>query len=144
MKYCRLQTKYGAQYGEVIDRDGRMWIERLIPPFEEGLATDFVDPASDPFDPLPLDEARTLAPVAPSKIVCVGRNYREHAAELGNEVPAEPLLFLKAPSALLASGEAIRIPELSQRVEFEGEIAIEIGERCFKIGQDDEPTWYIR
>ena len=96
MKYCRLQTKYGAQYGEVVDRDGRLWIERLIPPFEEGPASDFVEP-SDPFDPLPLDKARTLAPVAPSKIVCVGRNYREHAAEVGNKVPAEPLLFLKPP-----------------------------------------------
>jgi 2-keto-4-pentenoate hydratase/2-oxohepta-3-ene-1,7-dioic acid hydratase in catechol pathway len=74
----------------------------------------------------------------------VGRNYREHAAELGNEVPAEPLLFLKAPSALLAPGEAIRIPELSQRVDFEGEIAIVIGERCSKIGMDEDPRDYIR
>ena len=64
MKYCRLQTKYGAQYGEVVDRDGRMWIERLILPFEEGPASDFVDPASDPFDPLPLDEARIRAGLA--------------------------------------------------------------------------------
>ena len=97
MKYCRLQTIHGAQYAEVVDRDGRLWIERLIPPFEEGPASDYVDRAAIRFDPLPLDEARTLAPVAPSKIVCVGRNYREHAAELGNEVPAEPLLFLKPP-----------------------------------------------
>src|SRR6202000_2699204 len=108
-------------------------IERLIPPFEEGPATDFVDP-SDPFDPLPLDEARPLAPVAPSKIVCVGRNYREHAAELGNEVPAEPLLFLKPASALPSPGAGIRIPELSKQVDFEGEIAIVIGERCSRIG----------
>jgi 2-keto-4-pentenoate hydratase/2-oxohepta-3-ene-1,7-dioic acid hydratase in catechol pathway len=122
MKYCRLQTKYGAQYAEVVDRDGRMWIERLIPPFEEGPASDFVDPAS-PFEPLPLDEARTLAPVAPSKIVCVGRNYREHAAELGNEV---------------------RIPALSKRVDFEGEIAVVIGDRCSRIGLDEDPSDYIR
>jgi 2-keto-4-pentenoate hydratase/2-oxohepta-3-ene-1,7-dioic acid hydratase in catechol pathway len=144
MKYCRLQTKYGAQYGEVADRNGRVWIERLILPFEEGPASDFVDPASDPFDPLPLDEARTLAPVAPSKIVCVGRNYREHAAELGNEVPAEPLLFLKPPSAILSPGEAIRIPSLSQRVDFEGEIAVVIGQRCSRIGPDEDPSDYIR
>ena len=69
MKYCRLQTTHGAQYAEVVDRGGRLWVERLIPPFEEGPASDFVDPAGDPFRPLPLDEARTLAPVAPSKIV---------------------------------------------------------------------------
>lgn len=144
MKYCRLQTRHGAQYAEIVDRGGRLWIERLIPPFEEGPVSDFVDPATDPFEPLPLDEARTLAPVAPSKIVCVGRNYREHAAELGNEVPAEPLLFLKPPSAILSPGEAIRIPGLSKRVDFEGEIAVVIGDRCSKIGPDEDPSDYIR
>jgi 2-keto-4-pentenoate hydratase/2-oxohepta-3-ene-1,7-dioic acid hydratase in catechol pathway len=144
MKYCRLQTNHGQQYAEVVDRGGRLWIERLIPPFEEGPASDFVDPVLKAFDPLPLEECKTLAPVAPSKIVCVGRNYREHAAELGNEVPAEPLLFLKPPSALLAPGEAIRIPGLSKRVDFEGEIAIVIGGRCSKIGDDEDPLHYIR
>ncbi len=141
MKYCRLQTRNGGQYAEVVDRDGRLWIERLIPPFEEGPVSDFV---ADTFVPLPLEEAQVLAPVAPSKIVCVGRNYREHAAELGNEVPAEPLLFLKAPSSLISPGEAIRIPELSKRVDFEGEIAIVIGERCSKIGPEEDPRDYIR
>ena len=62
MKYCRLQTIHGAQYAEVADRDGRLWIERLIPPFEEGPVSDYVDRAAGRFDPLPLDEARTLAP----------------------------------------------------------------------------------
>ena len=141
MKYCRLQTRHGAQYAEVVDRDGRPWVERLIPPFEEGPLSDFVEGS---FVPLPLDKAQVLAPVAPSKIVCVGRNYREHAAELGNEVPAEPLLFLKAPSSLISPGEAIRIPELSKRVDFEGEIAIVIGERCSKIGPEEDPRDYIR
>jgi 2-keto-4-pentenoate hydratase/2-oxohepta-3-ene-1,7-dioic acid hydratase in catechol pathway len=143
MKYCRLQTRQGAQYGEVVDRGGRQWIERLIPPFEEGPACDFVDPASA-FVSVPIEEANLLAPVAPSKIVCVGRNYREHAAELGNEVPAEPLLFLKAPSAVISPGEAIRIPELSKRVDFEGEIAIVIGERCSRIGPEEDPRDYVR
>jgi 2-keto-4-pentenoate hydratase/2-oxohepta-3-ene-1,7-dioic acid hydratase in catechol pathway len=144
MRYCRLQTKQGPQYAEVVDRGGGLWVERLIPPFEEGPTSDFVDPAIDAFDPLPLDDAQTLAPVAPSKIVCVGRNYREHAAELGNEVPAEPLLFLKPPSAILSPGEAIRIPALSKRVDFEGEIAVVIGTRCSQIGPDEDVTWYIR
>src|SRR5215212_3621542 len=58
-------------------------------------------------EPLSLGGVRLLTPVAPSKIVCVGRNYREHAAELGNPLPSEPLLFLKAPSAIIASGETI-------------------------------------
>ncbi len=63
----------------------------------------------------------------PGKIVCVGRNYREHAAELGNAVPAEPLLFLKPPSAIIHSGEAIVSPKLSRKVEHEGEIGVVIG-----------------
>ena len=142
MKYCRLETQYGPQYAEVIDRGGRLWVERLIPPFEEGPVSNAL--GSSPFDPLPLDEARLLAPVAPSKIVCVGRNYREHAAELGNEVPAEPLLFFKPPSALLSPAQAIAIPELSKRVDFEGEIAVVIGERCSRIRSDEDPRDYIR
>src|SRR5215211_5942002 len=60
-----------------------------------------------------LSDARLLPPVAPSKIVCVGRNYREHAAELGNPMPSEPLLFLKAPSALIGDGDAIELPPFS-------------------------------
>jgi 2-keto-4-pentenoate hydratase/2-oxohepta-3-ene-1,7-dioic acid hydratase in catechol pathway len=144
MRYCRLQTKHGPQYAEVVERSNGLWVERLIPPFEEGPASDYIDPSIDRFAPFPLEEARILAAVVPSKIVCVGRNYREHAAELGNEVPAEPLLFLKPPSALLAPGEAIRIPALSSRVDFEGEIAIVIGAQCSKIGTDEDPRDYIR
>ena len=63
----------------------------------------------------------------PGKIVCVGRNYREHAKELGNEVPAEPLIFLKPPSTVVREGEPIILPAISKQVEFEGEIGILIG-----------------
>jgi 2-keto-4-pentenoate hydratase/2-oxohepta-3-ene-1,7-dioic acid hydratase in catechol pathway len=76
---------------------------------------------------LALDEVKLLAPVTPSKVVCVGRNYREHAAELGNKMPDEPLLFLKAPSAVIASGDAIRLPKASEQVEHEGELGVVIG-----------------
>src|SRR4029079_1520176 len=69
----------------------------------------------------------------PSKIVCVGRNYREHAAELGNDVPAEPLIFLKPPSSLIANGEAIVYPTLSQNVHFEGELGVVIGARARNV-----------
>lgn len=66
----------------------------------------------------------------PGKIVCVGRNYREHAKELGNEVPREPLIFLKPPSSVIAGGEAIRLPSsFSQQVEHEGEIGVVVGAR---------------
>jgi 2-keto-4-pentenoate hydratase/2-oxohepta-3-ene-1,7-dioic acid hydratase in catechol pathway len=84
-----------------------------------------------------------LAPVRPSKIVCVGRNYREHAAELGNAVPSEPLLFFKPPSSLLAPGSEIRRPKLSQRVDFEGELAVVIGKKCYKLSADEDVRPYI-
>jgi 2-keto-4-pentenoate hydratase/2-oxohepta-3-ene-1,7-dioic acid hydratase in catechol pathway len=66
----------------------------------------------------------------PSKIVCIGRNYRAHAAELGNEVPTEPLIFLKPPSAIIADGDRIVLPPQSQQVEYEGEIGVVIGARA--------------
>ena len=67
--------------------------------------------------------------ITPSKIVCVGRNYRDHAKELGNEVPKDPLIFLKPPSSLVGEGDAIVLPPASRQVEYEGEIGILIGKR---------------
>ena len=74
--------------------------------------------------------------VAPSKIVCVGRNYAAHARELGNEVPKQPLLFLKPPSSLLRSGESILLPAVSNRVEFEGEIGVVVGQRLRRVSPE--------
>jgi len=82
-------------------------------------------------------------PFAPSKIVCVGRNYREHAAELGNKMPDEPLLFLKAPSAIIASGEEIILPGASQQVEHEGELGVVIGRIARNIPQHEDPLSYV-
>jgi 2-keto-4-pentenoate hydratase/2-oxohepta-3-ene-1,7-dioic acid hydratase in catechol pathway len=79
----------------------------------------------------------------PSKIVCVGRNYAEHAAELGNEVPKEPMLFLKAPSAVVFDGEAIVIPPQSVQVEHEGELAVVISQTCKNLGDNDEVKDYV-
>ncbi len=76
-------------------------------------------------------------PVRPSKILCIGRNYADHAAELGHEVPPEPLVFFKPPSALIATGEAIVLPALSERVDFEGELAVVIGTRCRNVAEGD-------
>ena len=73
----------------------------------------------------------------PSKIVCVGRNYRAHAKELGNEVPKEPLLFFKPPSSLIRNGEAIVLPSVSTQVEFEGEIGIVIGRKLRNASESD-------
>jgi 2-keto-4-pentenoate hydratase/2-oxohepta-3-ene-1,7-dioic acid hydratase in catechol pathway len=80
----------------------------------------------------------------PSKIVCVGRNYIAHAHELGNEVPTEPLLFLKAPSALIRSGEPIVLPEQSARVEHEGELAIVISRQCKDLADGIDVSPYVR
>ena len=74
--------------------------------------------------------------LAPSKIVCVGRNYAAHARELGNEVPRQPLLFLKPPSSLIGDGASIRLPAVSNRVEFEGEIGIVVGRRLRRVSSD--------
>ena len=90
-----------------------------------------------------LDEVKLLAPVVPSKIVCVGRNYREHAAELGNKMPDEPLLFLKAPSAVIASGDEIALPSTSQQVEHEGELGVVIGRTARNLSSSDDPLSYV-
>lgn len=79
----------------------------------------------------------------PSKIVCVGRNYAEHAQELGNEVPAQPLLFLKAPSALIGNRGEIILPRQSERVEHEGELALVVSRRCKDLSDTDDPFEYI-
>lgn len=82
-------------------------------------------------------------PIRPSKIVCVGRNYREHAAELGNKMPDEPLLFLKAPSAIISSGAEIVLPGASQQVEHEGELGVVIGRVARNIASNEDPLSYV-
>lgn len=81
--------------------------------------------------------ARLLPPCSPSKIVCVGRNYADHAKELGNEVPAEPLIFLKPPSSLIAHGDSIIYPAISQNVHFEGELGVVISKRAHHVRRED-------
>jgi len=81
--------------------------------------------------------ATLLPPALPTKIVCVGRNYADHAKELGNEAPAEPILFLKPPSALLAPFGTIVRPPQSQRVDFEGELAVIIGREAKNVSAKD-------
>ncbi len=76
-------------------------------------------------------------PVQPSKIVCIGRNYAAHARELGHEIPAEPLLFLKPPSALAGPGDAVVLPPESVRVEHEAELAVVVGKRAKNISKAD-------
>ena len=90
-----------------------------------------------------LEDLPLLAPVVPRKVVCVGRNYAAHAAELGNEVPKEPLIFLKPSSSIIGPGEPIVIPRFSQRVEHEGELALVMSRRCSRLSDADDPMPYV-
>jgi len=91
----------------------------------------------------PVAEVSLRAPVDPGKIVCVGRNYAAHAAELGNEVPKEPLIFLKPPSAIIGPGETIVLTPQSQRVEHEGELALIVGRCCSQLKDSDDALSYL-
>lgn len=90
-----------------------------------------------------LSDVKLLPPCVPSKIVCVGRNYTEHAAELGNDIPKEPLIFLKPPSSILAPGDPIILTPLSERVDYEGELAIVIGKTCSRLKSLADAKSYI-
>ena|SRR5713101_2976876 len=91
----------------------------------------------------PLSDVRLLSPVTPGKIVCVGRNYAAHAAELGNEIPKEPLIFLKPPSAIVGPDEPIVLTRYSKRVEYEGELGVVIARRCAHLADAEDVRPYI-
>jgi len=136
MKLCRAihaafeEPRYGAIEG------------RTVRVFEAGVSLDDL-PTSPSNRTVSLDEVKLVAPVTPSKIVCVGRNYREHAAELGNKMPEEPLLFLKAPSSVIGDGDTIELPRESERVEHEGELGVVMGQRARHITADEDPLSYV-
>jgi 2-keto-4-pentenoate hydratase/2-oxohepta-3-ene-1,7-dioic acid hydratase in catechol pathway len=90
-----------------------------------------------------LADVRLVAPVEPSKIVCVGRNYAAHAAELGNEVPKEPLIFLKPSTSIIGPDEPVILTKYSQRVEHEGELAVVIGRRCAHLLDTDDALSFV-
>src|SRR5437868_15207301 len=117
MRYCRFQLDGQPQYGLVESVAGRDAIVRILLTPPEEADGDMESLRTRRIEPIPLEQAALLAPVRPSKIVCVGRNYREHAAELGHDVPTEPLIFLKATSALLSPRRVVRRPKISERVD---------------------------
>jgi 2-keto-4-pentenoate hydratase/2-oxohepta-3-ene-1,7-dioic acid hydratase in catechol pathway len=121
MIFCRFKTKAEARWGVV---EGKR-IEEILP---------------DPFGPFaktgltwPVKDVRLLAPCAPTKIVAVGLNYRDHAKEFGRPIPKEPLLFLKPSSAVIGPGEAVRLTPLSKQVDYEAELAVVIGRTCRNV-----------
>ena len=141
MKYCRFDLNGSAHYGLVESVAGNDEITRLLLQPPQSGDGDVESLPSRRMDRIPLEQASLLPPVVPSKIVCVGRNYREHAAELGNEPPPEPLLFFKPVSSLLAPGGTIVRPKVSERTDYEGELGVVVARRCRRLeeGQDVRP-----
>lgn len=136
MKVCQFEYQEKKSFG-IIRED-------LIFPFESSNINLPITIDEIKFgEPINTQVVKFLLPVSPSKIVCVGRNYAEHARELGNEIPIEPLLFLKAPSSLIINGEAIIIPEQSAQVEHEGELAIVISQTCRNLTENVDPFEYV-
>ncbi len=121
---------------------GRVWTGRV----GEGtvyLLPDLFRPEEVGRPLAPLSEVELLPPVLPSKVLAVGRNYAAHAAELDNPPPEEPILFLKPPSAVIGPGEAIVLPALSQRVDYEAEVAVVIGRRCRNVQAADALSYIL-
>lgn len=122
--------------------------ERIATGFVEGDAvrmlqgTFFENPLPSG-DEIPLDDVRLLAPILPSKIVAVGKNYQAHAAEFGQEVPDEPLLFLKPSTAVIGPGDPIPLPPISRRVDFEGELAVVIGRIARHVVAEDASKYIL-
>ena len=143
MKYCRFQLNGQAQYGLVESAAGRDVILRILLTAPEDSDGDVEGLRTRRIEPIALEEAALLPPVRPSKIICVGRNYRAHAEELGNEVPKEPLLFFKPSSSLLAPGGIVRRPKISQRVDYEGELCLVVGKTCYQPPADEDVRQYI-
>src|SRR5664279_5996919 len=140
MRFCRFESNNTSLYGRLEIKAGQETIIRTLDrlpcresDFDDGTATNML-----------LESVRLLVPIVPSKIVCVGRNYSEHAKELNHAIPTEPLIFLKPPSAVLAPGGTILRPVvLSQRVDPEGELGVVIGKRCHALRQGDDVREFI-
>ncbi len=138
MKFCRYISNAvpssdaaSAFYGI---RDGDHVQQISAPPWTEWIQTQHS---------APLAAVKLLAPVEPRKIVCVGRNYSAHAAELGNDVPKDPMIFLKPSTSIVGPSQAIVLPKYSQRVEHEAELGLVIGRRCSQLTDQDDALSYV-
>ncbi|MEA5420135.1 fumarylacetoacetate hydrolase family protein [Spirulina sp. CCNP1310] len=121
-RYVRVVDVQGQIYYGLLNPDRTIQVLDA-PPWLTGQPTNFH---------LGAEDYTLLAPCAPSKILAVGRNYAAHAAEMGSDVPAEPLLFMKPPTAVIATHQPIVYPPQSQRVDYEGELAVVIGDRAYQ------------
>jgi 2-keto-4-pentenoate hydratase/2-oxohepta-3-ene-1,7-dioic acid hydratase in catechol pathway len=126
-RYVRVKTVSGQIYYGLLQLN-RTVLVLDAPPWLGGQQTELV---------LDSEAYSILAPCAPSKIVAVGKNYRDHAAEMGGDVPAEPLLFLKPPTTIIADGEGINYPSQVGRLDYEGELGLIIGDRSFNLTPEE-------
>ena len=126
-RYVRVRSSAGQLYYGLLLPDRRVQVLDAAP-WRGGQATN---------RELAAEDYRLLSPCAPSKVIAVGRNYVDHAAELGNEVPKSPLLFMKPPTAVTADGAPIEYPPESERVDYEGELALVIGDRTRRCSPED-------
>jgi len=124
MRLARISRPQGAAFAAVDDARARLYTDA---PWRGGTPTGEV---------VPFELKDVLAPVEPSKIVCIGRNYAAHAKELGSDVPKEPLMFLKPPSSLIPAGGTIVLPRESSKVEHEAELGVVIGARAKNVSRD--------
>lgn len=126
-RYVRVRSSSGQLHYGILQPDRRVQVLDASP-WRNGQLTEME---------LALEDYRLLAPCAPSKVIAVGRNYAKHASEMGNEVPKIPLLFMKPPTAVTAAGAPILYPSQSQRVDYEGELAVVIGDRAKDCDVDE-------
>ena len=138
MKFCRFVPKSAGVASPVLPAYGLLDGETI----HKISAAPWVEWSRENVS-LALREARLLAPVEPSKVVCVGRNYAAHAAEVGNELPKEPLIFLKAPSSITGPEEPIVLTSYSKQVEHEGELAVVIGKTCAHLNDSEDPLAHV-
>jgi 2-keto-4-pentenoate hydratase/2-oxohepta-3-ene-1,7-dioic acid hydratase in catechol pathway len=124
MKIARYSHKDRIQFGRVEDQMLRM------------LEGDIFGECQETNTLVPISEVTILTPTVPTKIVCVGQNYRGHIQELGVPIPKEPVIFLKPPSCLISNGEAIVYPAFANRVDYEGELAVVIKEKMTRVSED--------
>lgn len=146
MKLCRFQTpNFSASQ---VDRS----VHQIHPEIRNGIIEggevrefrgDFWGDRERTGTSWPLNSVKLLPPVTPSKIVCVGRNYLEHAKELANEVPKEPLIFFKPPSSLIGPDEPIVLPRISERVDYEGEVAAIVSRRFRYLRGGEDVSAYV-
>jgi len=129
-RYVRVQNQEGQIYYGLLQLSLNVQVLDA-PPWLQGQSTDLI---------LEPEDYHILAPCAPSKIVAVGKNYADHAAEMGTTVPSEPLIFLKPPTSIIASETEIHYPPVSQRVDYEGELALIIGDRTSDCTPEEAQT----